>query len=329
MALVSVIIPTYNNPKQLLRSVKSVLSQTFTDYEIIIVNDGSKIDYSEIKRQINTFKAIRFFDKINEGPGLARQFGLEKSIGKYINYLDAGDEFLPEKLEHQVKILDTHPDVIMTYGLSMIDGNPEILHRPKLKRKALDNLLKNVLEVRKWHTSSPLWHYPKGSYWSNLFNGEDVFHDFTVALNTDGKVHFENKISVNLIFDNPDGGLSNASGLQKNHLRFVNDCVKLNLGMQSQLKEKGLLKEKKYANPLSERMFHAAMRVNLVGYKTESLVLVKAAKKTTKSFVKYCELLILQLVIQLPFKNRRPIFQFMYKVRRKLFSANTHQYRYI
>ncbi len=119
------------------------------------------------------------------------------------------------------------------------------------------------------------------------------------------------------------------SDLKQNHQRFVNDCLELNLTMQSELNQKGFLKEKIYAEPLAERMFHAAMRVNLVGYKDESLTLVKASKKTTKSLVKQFELLILQLVIRLPIKNRRPIFQFMYKVRRKILSPNTHQYRYI
>ncbi|RZN83107.1 MAG: glycosyltransferase family 2 protein [Winogradskyella sp.] len=329
MSKVSVIIPTYNNPKQLERSVKSVIAQTYSDIEIIIVNDGSIVSYNEVKSIFKENNTVQFFDKKNEGPGLARQLGLDKSSGKYIQYLDAGDELLQDKLEEQVKILEDNSNLIMTYGLSMIDGNPNKLHRPKLKRNQLDDLLKNVLEVRKWHTSAPLWHYQKGSYWSSLFNGEDVFHDFAIALNNSGNVHFENVIKVNLVFDNPDGGLSNASGLEKNHSRFVNDCLELNLGMQFQLNEMGLLKQKKYANPLAERMFHAAMRVNLTGYKKESLELVKASRKTTKSFIKHFELLILQLIIVLPFKNRRTIFQFMYKVRRKLLSPKTHQYRYI
>ncbi|GGI58034.1 glycosyltransferase family 2 protein [Winogradskyella haliclonae] len=329
MHKVSVIIPTYNNPKQLERSVKSVIAQTYSNIEVIVVNDGSDVGYETVKSRFKENNSIRFFDKENEGPGLARQLGLEKSNGKYIQYLDAGDELLPDKLEQQVKVLDENPTVIMTYGLSMIDGNPKKTHRPKLNRNQFDDLLKNVLEVRKWHTSAPLWNYQSGKYWSSLFNGEDVFHDFEVAINNRGKVHFEDVIRVNLVFDNPDGGLSNASGLKKNHSRFVNDCLDLNLGMQSRLKERGLLKQKRYANPLAERMFHAAMRVNLTGYKKESLDLVKASKKTTKSLVKHFELLILQLVIQLPFKNRRPIFQFMYKVRRKLLSPNIHQYRYI
>lgn len=329
MPKVSVVIPTYNNPKQLERSINSVLEQTFKDIEVIIINDGSTVDYSDLKRQFSSNENILFFDKANQGPGLARQLGLEKSSGTYINYLDAGDELLAHKIKAQVTLLDNNPDVIMTYGLSMIDSDSKKLHRPKLIRNEYDDLLKNVLEVRKWHTSAPLWHYKKDKYWFQLFNGEDVLHDFSVAINNKGKVHFDNIIRVNLIFDNPDGGLSNASDLKQNHQRFVNDCLALNLKMQSQLKAKGLLEEKEYANPLAERMFHAAMRVNLVGYKNESLILINASKKTTKSIVKQFELLILQLIIHLPIKNRRPIFQFLYKVRRKILSANTHQYRYI
>ncbi len=210
MSKVSVIIPTYNNPKQLSRSIHSVLNQTYKDLEVIVINDGSTVDYSETKTKFSSNPLVMFFDKKNQGPGLARQFGLDKSSGIYINYLDAGDELLPDKIEAQVKILDKQPDIVMTYGLSMIDGNPDKLHRPKLRRQTKDDLLKNVLEVRKWHTSSPLWHYKKAKYWFSLFNGEDVLHDFTVAITNNGKVNFEYVIRVNLIFDNPDGGLSNA-----------------------------------------------------------------------------------------------------------------------
>ncbi|SHH38962.1 glycosyltransferase family 2 protein [Winogradskyella jejuensis] len=329
MSKVSVIIPTYNNPKQLERSVDSALTQTYRDIEVVVVNDGSTVDYTAVKHKFKNTTSVIFIDKENEGPGLARQLGLDKSSGKYINYLDAGDELLPNKIEQQVKIFEANPDVIMTYGLSMIDGNSNKLHRPKLNRETVDDLLKNVLEVRKWHTSSPLWHYKKGKYWSRLFNGEDVLHDFTVAIENRGNVHFENKIMVNLVFDNPDGGLSNASELSKNHKRFVKDCLELNLSMQSKLKQAGLINEVKYAEPLAERLFHAAMRVNLTGYKNESLILLKVAEKTSKSIIKRFELLILRLIISLPFNNRRPLFQLMYKIRRKLLSSSIHQYRYI
>ncbi|MDA8874524.1 glycosyltransferase family 2 protein [Winogradskyella sp.] len=330
MPKVSVIIPTYNNPKQLERSINSVLGQTYKDIEVIIVNDGSTVDYADLRSQFSNNKNILFFDKDNEGPGLARQFGLNKSTGKYINYLDAGDELLPKKIEKQVAILNSNTNIILTYGLSMIEGNSKVLHRPKMNRSEFEDVLKIAVATRKWHTSSPLWRYKKKeNYWSNYFNGEDVYHDFTVAIENREDAHFLDEILVNLTYDNPDGGLSNASDLEKNHLRFVKDTVDLNLYILEKLKSAKLLKFKQYREGLSERIYHASMRVYLTGYKEESLFLLKTAKKTTKSTIKYIEILILYIVIMAPLKRKRPIFQFLYKVRRRILSSNIHQYRYI
>ena len=329
MALVSVIIPTYNNPKQLERSLDSVLNQTFKDVEVIVVNDGSTVDYSNLESKYNSQSNIQFYYKANAGPGMARQLGLDKSSGKYIQYLDAGDELLPYKLEKQVHILNLNQSIILTYGLSMIEGNPKILHRPKMKHYKYEDLIKIAVATRKWHTSAPLWHYSKRKYWSNYYNGEDVYHDFNVGLNNKGQVHFLNEILVNLVYDNPDGGLSNASEQQKNHKRFAKDTVDLNLYMLEKLKAKDHLKNKVYRERLSERVYHASMRVYLTGYKRESLILLKTARKTSKSLVKLMEILILYFVIYLPIKKKRPIFQFLYKVRRKLLSPDIHQYRYI
>ena len=329
MPKVSVIIPTYNNPEQLERSVESVLKQTYQDYEVLIVNDGSTADYGSIKAKYAKNSSILFFDKENEGPGIARQTGLDNARGDYIQYLDAGDELLSHKLEKQVGILDTASNVIMTYGLSMIEGSPNQLHRSKMQRHEFEDLMKVAIAVRKWHTSAPLWNYKKEQYWSNYFNGEDVYHDFTVALKNEGKVHFLDEILVNLVYDNPEGGLSNASTVERNQRRFVNDCMGLNFYIVKKLKETQSIKKSAYREALSERMYHVAMRVNLTGYKEESLVLANAARRITKSPIKFLEILILQLIIHLPIEKKRPIFQFIYKVRRKLLSPNIHQYRYI
>ena len=180
MDLVSVIIPTYNDPDKLLLAIRSVSNQTYKYFEVIIINDGSSVSYESIHDFINDNKDINIslFDKVNEGPGLARQYGLEKAKGKYIQYLDSDDELLPDKLMLQVELLSQNPDVVMTYGLSMVNNNPSYIHKSKINRKEVDDLLISTLEVRKWHTSSCLWNYPKGNYWLAFFNGEDVLHDF-------------------------------------------------------------------------------------------------------------------------------------------------------
>jgi glycosyltransferase involved in cell wall biosynthesis len=98
MAYFSIVIPVYNKEKFVAKTIESVLSQTFTDYEIIIVNDGST-DQSEAK--ISTFKdnRIQYYSKKNEGVALARNFGIEKATADYICFLDADDFWDPAFLE--------------------------------------------------------------------------------------------------------------------------------------------------------------------------------------------------------------------------------------
>jgi glycosyltransferase involved in cell wall biosynthesis len=98
MPYFSIIIPVYNKEKFVAKTIESVLSQTFTDYEIIIVNDGST-DQSEAK--ISTFKdnRIQYYSKKNEGVALARNFGIEKATADYICFLDADDFWDPAFLE--------------------------------------------------------------------------------------------------------------------------------------------------------------------------------------------------------------------------------------
>jgi glycosyltransferase involved in cell wall biosynthesis len=98
MPCFSIVIPVYNKEKFVAKTIESVLSQTFTDYEIIIVNDGST-DQSEAK--ISTFRdnRIKYYSKKNEGVALARNFGIEKATADYICFLDADDYWYPNFLE--------------------------------------------------------------------------------------------------------------------------------------------------------------------------------------------------------------------------------------
>jgi glycosyltransferase involved in cell wall biosynthesis len=98
MPYFSIVIPVYNKEKFVVKTIESVLSQTFIDYEIIIVNDGST-DQSEAK--ISTFNdnRIKYYSKKNEGVALARNFGIEKATADYICFLDADDYWYPTFLE--------------------------------------------------------------------------------------------------------------------------------------------------------------------------------------------------------------------------------------
>jgi glycosyltransferase involved in cell wall biosynthesis len=331
MGKVSVIIPTYNNATQLERAVVSVYAQHYTDIEVIVVDDGSTEDYSAVISRLKATApfAFYYYKKANAGPGLARQYGLDKAKGIYFQYLDSDDELLADKLENQVAIFESHPDIVMTYGLSMINRDSSKIHRSKNKRLSESDLLQDVLEVRKWHTSACLWHYTKDAHWESLFNGEDVLHDFNVGLASRGRVLFTNTIVTNIHTDDGTQRLSNASGHVEHHSRLIGNFIQMNVLMYERLLAAGLLKQSCYANPLAERMFHAAMRVSLLGDEAASLQLISLGLKTATSRVKQLELLLLKGLIRLPLKRRRKAYQRFYDVRRRLHNANIHQYRYI
>jgi len=105
LPLVSVIIPTFNRADMILRAVSSVLQQTYECFEVIIVDDGSNDSTDSIFGNFNDSRVSYIRHNINRGGSAARNTGIELSQGEYIAFLDSDDEWLPEKLEKQVKLL--------------------------------------------------------------------------------------------------------------------------------------------------------------------------------------------------------------------------------
>lgn len=105
--IVSVILPTYNRAETLKRSIDSVLGQTFRDFELIIIDDGSTDETSRILRWWSAHPQIRVFSQPHGGCAKARNSGLTKSRGAYIAFQDSDDEWLPHKLEKSVDTLES------------------------------------------------------------------------------------------------------------------------------------------------------------------------------------------------------------------------------
>jgi glycosyltransferase involved in cell wall biosynthesis len=111
---ISVIIPTYNSAEFLTSSIESVLRQTFSPLEIIVVNDGSTDNTYNILEPYLT--EIRYFSQTNAGPGAARNLGLRHAKGEYIAFLDADDIWLPQKLERQMDLFLKNSNIGMVYS---------------------------------------------------------------------------------------------------------------------------------------------------------------------------------------------------------------------
>lgn len=109
MVFFSVVIPLYNKANYIESTLKSVLDQTFTDYEIIVINDGSTDESEAVVRQFND-KRIQIFHQKNQGVSVARNLGIEKSTGKLIAFLDADDYWFPNHLQELAHLYHDFPD---------------------------------------------------------------------------------------------------------------------------------------------------------------------------------------------------------------------------
>ncbi|TPG41659.1 glycosyltransferase family 2 protein [Flavobacterium pectinovorum] len=109
MAFFSIIIPLYNKENHIENTIKSVLNQTFTDYEIIIINDGST-DKSEILALGFKDHRIQIYNQKNQGVSVARNLGIEKSKGKLIAFLDADDYWFQNHLEELSNLYHNFPN---------------------------------------------------------------------------------------------------------------------------------------------------------------------------------------------------------------------------
>ena len=101
--MVSVIIPTYNREKTIERAVRSVLSQTYSDLEVIVVDDCSVDNTQAVIESIDDSRLSFYRLKKNSGACVARNFGIEKAKGEYIAFQDSDDKWLSNKLEIQIE----------------------------------------------------------------------------------------------------------------------------------------------------------------------------------------------------------------------------------
>ncbi|MCM1984688.1 glycosyltransferase family 2 protein [Lyngbya confervoides] len=150
MPQVSIVIPAYNAMAFLPETLASALSQTFRDFEIILVDDGSTDGIIPWVRS-HPHPQVQLISQSNQGLAGARNTGIRESSGEYIAFLDADDLWHPEKLAHQVKVLDREPEVGLVYTwVANIDsqGQPTgRIHQHQLQGKIWPALTQhNIVE---------------------------------------------------------------------------------------------------------------------------------------------------------------------------------------
>ncbi len=143
---ISVIIPTYNRADLIKESIESVLNQTYQDFEVIVVDDGSTDNTKEVVALFSP--RVKYLYQINTGlPSKARNSGILEANGEYIAFLDSDDKWAKTKLAKQMYIFEkfTWVDLVFT-GVVIIDKKGNVLKKKKgkiVKEDVLVNLLKN------------------------------------------------------------------------------------------------------------------------------------------------------------------------------------------
>ena len=123
-SLISVVIPAYNSSATIAEAVEAVTTQTYENWEVVVVNDGSTDDTGEVVRGLGLpAERLRYVEQENAGEGVARNHGVELARGELIAFQDSDDWWEPTKLEQQMAILASHqPDVIFTNGYILGDA---------------------------------------------------------------------------------------------------------------------------------------------------------------------------------------------------------------
>ena len=128
MPKVSIIIPAYNAESTIKCTIESVQKQTYRDYELIIIDDGSSDRTAKIVREIADNR-LKLFNYKNRGLSTSRNRGIQQATGEYIAFLDADDLWTKDKLEKQIAILETNPEVGVVYSQTYyIDSQSSFLY---------------------------------------------------------------------------------------------------------------------------------------------------------------------------------------------------------
>lgn len=147
--LISIVIPTYNRASILNNTLKCVFDQTYRNFEIIVVDDGSKDDTKKIVDSFNDSRIKYICHESNQGATVARNTGIKAANGKWIAFLDSDDIWLPTKLDEQVRIInELKPNVgVIHCGLQYVDFKTGKNLNTRISRGNVNELVKNNLGI--------------------------------------------------------------------------------------------------------------------------------------------------------------------------------------
>ncbi|WP_338377968.1 glycosyltransferase [uncultured Flavobacterium sp.] len=160
--LVSIVIATFNRADLIGETLDSVINQTYSDWECIVVDDGSSDKTEEVVGKfIEVDKRISFYKRpksLPKGPNSSRNYGIDKSKGNYILSLDSDDWLLSNHLEMKMKVINAAPHAVGVLSKTiMVDNNKKEIKR-ETRTLLTDNLLEDFISLKiSWYMHDIIW----------------------------------------------------------------------------------------------------------------------------------------------------------------------------
>lgn len=134
--IISVILPTFNRGYCILNAMISVINQTYPNWELIVVDDGSNDNTFEILREyIEKYDNILYIKHANRGVALTMNVGLRNATGSYSTFLGSDDYYRNAHLEQRITFMKSNPEIDLIHGGVIINGNPYVYDKTDLSKK--------------------------------------------------------------------------------------------------------------------------------------------------------------------------------------------------
>jgi glycosyltransferase involved in cell wall biosynthesis len=214
MTYFSIIIPLYNKENYIQNTLKSVLSQTFSDFEIIVVNDGSTDKSGEKVLEFKD-KRIRYFYKENEGVSSARNFGIHKANSEYLAFIDADDYWYPNFLQEMFDNINLFPELKVFSAAIEVETSKKVIPSSYSIEKTGDFEIVDYFSASNKRTvlcsSCAVFHksvFEKiGNFDTKIKSGEDT--DMWIRIGLNYPIFFSWKVLARYVYD--------VQSLSKNH----------------------------------------------------------------------------------------------------------------
>lgn len=278
--LVSTIIPVHNRPDLVREAVQSVLDQTYTKVELIIVDDGSTDETPIALAELRARHPgkIRVIAQRNLGPGVARETGRQLIRGEFVQYLDSDDLLLPTKFEVQVEALATRPSAGIAYGKTRFYRAGETPSDVAVRRtgEKIETLWPSILAERWWCTVTPLYRrdiVDRAGAWLPLWNEEDWEYDVRI-----GVLGAELAYCDEFVADQREHRSTRLSRGAWNDRRMTSSRAEAHLAMTRHVVASGLPETTPEARRFARELFLLARQAGALGLPQQSQCLFAAAQ---------------------------------------------------